>query len=100
MPPSSATSGSRRFLKRTDGIDFQGMAGGFGGVEYFVAPKLSIGAEVGVALHFSTKGKAEDEYQTLDSNLKVVTEKEKSGGSNSFSFTTQSVGRLNVTFHF
>lgn len=102
MPPSAWNVGGTRPIDYSYGSTFQGMLGGFTGVEYFIAPKLSVGAELGVGLRFTSTGKATGEYQVVKvPNGGVMTEKEEvSGGASSFSFAANYRGALNVIFHF
>ena len=91
-----------RKTKETAPSDFNFRVGGFAGVEYFVAPKLSIGGEVGLGLGFGSKGqhKVESEGWNSTSN-NVVKDKTESGTKNSlFSFTTKQSAAINVIFHF
>ncbi len=51
---------SFRKNESTSGTSFLFGARGFGGVEYFFAPKISLGGEIGYTLGFSTNGKASE----------------------------------------
>lgn len=101
MPPSAWIVSGGRPINYSSGSTFQGMLGGFAGVEYFIAPKLSVGAELGLGLRFTSTGKATREYETQKVPNGVITEKEDiSGGASSFNFATNYKGSLNVIFHF
>lgn len=101
MPPSAWGASGYRLVDFSYGSTFQGLLGGFTGVEYFIAPKLSVAAEMGIGLRFTSTGKATREYQTEKVPNGVITEKEDaSAGSSSFSFAANYRGALNVIFHF
>ena len=92
---------SSRKLKETNPSEFNFKVGGFAGVEYFVAPKLSIGGEVGLGLGFGSEGKSQIETEGWDStNRDVRINRTKSGGGSSFSFSTKCSASLSVMFHF
>lgn len=99
-------SKTSRTTKKSSGSQFQGMVGGFLGVEYFVAPKLSIGGEFGLGLRFSSTGKSKTETESVKLNTTSGSyyidnkEVEGAGGPNSFEFTTNYSGALTVAFHF
>ena len=95
-------SGSSRKLKETNPSEFNFRVGGFAGVEYFIAPKLSIGGEVGLGLGFGSKGKTEIETEQWDYTNRgfLKTNKVEAGGGSSFSFSTKYNASLSVMFHF
>src|SRR5690606_31039544 len=99
--PSSAFSGTPRTLTAKNGGAFFFGIGGFAGVEYFVAPKISLGGELGVSV--ITGNMKEGKITTESWNgTEVETETEdntndKIGG---FGFGTRTNGRLMLTFHF
>jgi hypothetical protein len=66
--------GDSRTLKDNDGVSFMVGARGFVGVEYFVAPKISIGAEFGWGLGLKTTGRGTTETETYDEGNSVVKE--------------------------
>lgn len=72
------------------------LAGGFAGVEYFVAPKISVGGEVGVSFKLDNCGKGKKEYEVYDDDNRT----EKTNSRNSSSFGTKYSGNIFVTFHF
>ncbi len=99
--PTSAFGGTPRTTAEKNGNAFFFGIGGFAGVEYFVAPKISLGGELGVSiLTGNVKGGktttefwngTEVETETVDNS------NDKFGG---FGFGTRTNGRLMVTFHF
>ena len=104
---SNATGGTfnrnQRYLKNDFGSTFQGFIGGFVGVEYFVAPKLSVGGEFGVGIRFSKTGKGKSEVEFVDyknGEYFLDTREQEIGGVSSFAFDTNYSAALNLTFHF
>ena len=92
---------SSRMLETSNPSLFNFRVGGFAGVEYFIAPKLSIGGELGLGLGFGSEGKRKEKSEGWDSvnNKRETTEVERGGGSN-FNFNTGYRASLNVIFHF
>lgn len=74
-------------------------SGVFAGVEYFVAPKLSLGGEarLGFLLTNESKSKLETETWT-GSSVKIETE--QTGGGSRFDISTAYSGAISVMFHF
>lgn len=94
-----------RTLKRSHGSTVQGLVGGFAGVEYFIAPKLSVGGEFGLGLRFASQGKGKYETEFIETsastgNQSVTTRETESGGSSSFEFKANYSAALTVAFHF
>jgi len=79
---------------------------GFIGVEWFVAPKVSIGAEYGWGLHMQSTGEGTrtvEEYKLLNNATaeSLQTREEKIGGTSSFAIDTDNNdARLKLLFHF
>lgn len=62
---------------------FFGGVRGFIGVEYFIAPKISLGAELGYSVGFQTQGTSRRVDETFDAGaLKAVNVERKNYGSN------------------
>lgn len=102
--PSNAFGfGPQRPTSVKDGNLFLVGVGGFAGVEYFIAPKISLGGEVGASIITGRqKGQKEttEEWDAANSVVKTETDdnsKEKIGG---FDFGTRANGRIMLTFHF
>lgn len=104
-PTMNSSKTNDRTVKNSGGSKFSGLLGGFVGVEYFVAPKLSIGGEFGLGLLFTSTGetKKENEKISQDTNSGkyfVETKETKTAGGSTFAFATNSSASLNITFHF
>jgi len=79
---------------------------GFVGAEYFIFPKIALGGEFGWGLAFTSRGKG---TRTTDNWIgnSVNTQESKTGGSSSFSASTDqlnsifgSAGTIRLTLHF
>ncbi len=88
---------------------------GFIGAEYFIFPKIAIGAEYGWGIGYQMSGKGKTTYETTGGAGPTVAEQESiSSGSSKFGFDTDlnqgnifgfkgsnsGTGSLKVTFHF
>jgi hypothetical protein len=113
---ASAPAASRT-TKVKSGLDFGIGVRGFIGAEYFILPKISVGAEYGWGIGFETqaKGKMTTEEQQVVNGTNVVAEVERAtAGSSNFGFDTDlnqgtifgfhgsntGTASLKVTFHF
>lgn len=79
--------------------------GGFVGVEYFFAPKMSVGGELGLGLYYVTNGETEYKSQAWDAvNSKVVENTTKrhdpSVATDGFGVRTGAQGNLFLSFYF
>ncbi len=74
----------------------------FAGVEYFVAPKISIGAEFGWSIGYSQTGKSTNTLESWDAVNSVVSTREvKNSGNSRFDADTDNFGgALYLMFHF
>ena len=74
----------------------------FVGVEYFFAPKISVGGEFGWGIMFAKEGKGKTEVEAWDvaSGGPKTTEAETAGESNFDIDTDNFGGCINLTFHF
>jgi len=88
-----------RTLSEHGGTTFSLGAGAFAGVEYFVAPGIAIGGEVGWGIGFSATGRGSEETERWTGSA-VKTEKTEIGGKSSFAFDNAGVGSINLTFYF
>lgn len=91
---------SVRDLKNTNGMTFGIGVNGFLGVEYFFAPKMSIGGEFtwGMMLQITGKNSVENE-RMVQSNVETTTTKE--GGALYFGMDNgNSGGAINLSFYF
>jgi len=92
---------SRNVSTKTGGM-FGFTLRGFVGVEYFIMPKISIGAEYGWGLGFASigEGTSTSEYWDM-TDSKVVTTTTTTGGSSAFGIDTDnSGGAIRLLFHF
>jgi len=118
MPTSGSVLGSavaQRVTERKAGSTFAFGLRGFVGVEWFIAPKVSLGAEYGWGLGFSSTGEGEEtvEYWGMAENSAATanslqSETLKTGGSSAFQLDTDNngnsifggSGQINLIFHF
>lgn len=92
-----------RMLKSSNGMLINAGLNGFVGVEYFVAPKLSIGGELqlGVYGQMSTLGSSKyEQYNAHTGNVENYTHRINKGAANNIHFKTLATGSLFVMFHF
>jgi hypothetical protein len=98
-----ASNTGNRTLKDNDGMTFGIGVNGFLGVEYFFAPKMSIGGEFtwGLMLQVTGKGKSEVEYLNGAPVVTETTETTKSGGALYFGVDNGNTGGAsNLSFYF
>ena len=72
--------------------------GGFAGVEYFFAPKMSIGGEVMWTINLSSQGAGETTTQAADGS--TTTSDLGQTSSSSFGLDTRAMGNISLNFHF
>jgi hypothetical protein len=96
---SSNNSGPRT-KETSSGGQFGAGLGGFIGVEYFVAPKISVGAEVGLNLLFSNTPKGETITEKWDGSKAVEETVPSYSAPGKVKFGTDVDGKLFLTFHF
>lgn len=104
-----SNGGAARTTETKNGSTFVIGLNGFVGVEWFFAPKVSLGAEYTYGLGMSSTGEGETTTErwgipvgsTATTNS-LITETTKTGKSSSFSFDTglMSGGAINLNFHF
>lgn len=103
--------GDNFYLGNTDNIITEQKAGstfgfgvrGFVGVEYFFAPKISLGGEFGWGLNISSTGEGSTMYEYLDNTTTpfVDTETINDGGGSAWGFHTDNLsGAINLIFYF
>ena len=96
-PYSAVTS---RYTKLNDGMSFGFGVNTFIGVEYFFAPKMSIGGEFSWGLMLSLSGKSKAVSEAWDGSA-VTTTTYKSGGSTTIGIdNSNSGGAINLNFYF
>ena len=84
-----------RVVADKQGSTFGITVGGFGGVEYFFAPKISVGAEVMWGINFTSTGAGEKTTQTI---LGETTE--ETGTSSAFTIDVMPNSVISLNFHF
>lgn len=100
LDANNTNGGAARTTETKNGSTFAFGARAFAGVEWFVAPKVSIAAEYGWGLAFSSTGEGEVTTEAWDGTA-VVNTTTKTGGSNSFGIDTDNNGgALTIFFHF
>lgn len=102
LSSNNTNGGTPRDKENSFGGQFGFELGGFAGVEYFVAPKISIGAEVQLGLRVSNTPKGERTAERWD-NSKIVETTVPSYNANRpgiAGFGTNVDGNLFVLFHF
>lgn len=92
-----------RTTETKQGSVFGIAAGGFAGVEYFFAPKFSLGAEIMWTIAFVSQANGESTTETYSYDGTEGTETStttETGGFSSFSFDTRPNANLSLNFHF
>lgn len=99
--------GASRTTEDKGGSTFTLGLGGFVGVEWFFAPKVSLGAEYtyGLGMRSTGEGEVTTEYWGIApgstaTSSSLQTETAKGASSSSFSFDTGHTGNINLNFHF
>lgn len=98
-----SSSASSRIVEYTNPGSFSIGARGFAGVEYFVAPKISLGAEFYIGMGYTTSSRMETitEKWDVSSNAVVQVKDVDAGNVTSFDISTANYGgAINVMFHF
>ena len=73
--------------------------GGFAGIEYFFAPKMSLGAEVQWGINVSSTGAGETTSELFDGTNTITTTAE-TGSSSAFGIGTTPNSMISLNFHF
>ncbi|MDB4061015.1 hypothetical protein N8371_00860 [Vicingaceae bacterium] len=96
---SADNPGTGRVTETSAGSTFGLAIGAFGGVEYFFAPKMSLGAEIQwtIALNSTGTGESTSEAWTGTAVESTTTEM---AGSSSFGFDTRPNANITLNFHF
>lgn len=95
--------GNSRLLMQSDGRSWTYGLGGFVGVEYYIAPKISIGCEMSLNLLWTSGGKQYEKSERFNPDFNRVEENTRwTGKSDSgFRFGTENIGTsLFVAFSF
>lgn len=91
--------GGPRTTETKNGSTFGLELGGFAGVEYFFAPKISLGAEIQWTLAINSKGNGESTTESSDGTTTTTTTVE-TGGNSSFNLGTVPNAMISLNFHF
>ena len=92
--------GDSRVLETKNGLGFGLSVRGFVGVEYFIAPKMSLGAEYGYALGFNTQGYGESTVEVFDgTSSEEITAEDQGTKTTGFGLDTDASG-FNIKFNF
>ena len=89
-----------RPLKETDGMTFGIIVRAFVGVEYFFAPKISLGGEFGYGIGFLTQGKGSVETEVWDGTAVQTITTDIGNGSMIHVDTDNLGGAINLSFYF
>lgn len=96
---SDVGAGTTRTTEDKNGSTFGFAVGGFGGVEYFFAPKMSVGAEIAWTIAIDSEANGERTDESYDGTSTTTTTVE-TGGKSSFGFDTRPNGTISLNFHF
>ena len=92
-----------RTLEQKDGTTLSFKVGGFVGVEYFIAPKMSIGGEFGLGLKLSNRWQGEtttEEWNVPQNQIVEKTVRSLNGRTGEIRFSTVTKGQLMLTLYF
>lgn len=99
---NGTTGSSQRATETSNGGTFLIGLNGFIGVEWFIFPKVSVGAEYGWGFNMASTGEGEtttESWNFADNAVETFTT--KTGSSGSWSFDTGVTGaNVNIIFHF
>ncbi|NDV46008.1 hypothetical protein D0T49_03005 [Paludibacter sp. 221] len=102
-PPVTPSAMSKRTVNSKGGAEFTAGLGAFVGVEYFFAPQISIGGELGLGFNYLIKGQSEiTTEQFLGDDILEKTKRKRSYEDDAFStgFQTVPTGKIFLMFHF
>ena len=98
---NAAVNPASRVLERRGGFGYEAGVGGFVGVEYFFAPKMSIGGELGVSISGANNPIGKQKYQLVEGGaVKEHENRVGQAGNANFHFKTNVGGSLFLMFHF
>jgi len=97
--PPSATLMTSRLTKNKQGMVFGLGAEVFAGVEYFFAPKMSLGGEFGFGLMVEMEGKDKVETESWNGTSSSTTEVEN-GGAFGIGIDNVITGKITLSFYF
>ncbi|MDR0729126.1 MAG: hypothetical protein LBF19_03250 [Prevotellaceae bacterium] len=96
--PLSASNPGHRPLSSKGGTTFLVGAAVFTGAEYFIAPGIAIGGELGWGIAYNSKGRGEQKTESWNNSSQKIDTVE-TGGSSSFNFNNFD-GSFTLTFYF
>lgn len=96
---SADNPGTGRVTETSAGSTFGLAIGAFGGVEYFFAPKMSLGAEIQWTIELNSTGTGESTSEAWTGTAVESTTTETAGNS-SFGFDTRPNANITLNFHF
>lgn len=111
-PPIQGVAGSARATERKNGSTFTFGVRGFVGAEYFVLPKISVGAEFGWGIGLTSRGKTSTTWESIGASSgatanTVGTTTIEGSKSGSFGLDTDNINNLwspsaalRMNFHF
>ena len=105
---TTQTSGAERNVKISNGSSMIIALRGFAGVEWFLAPKVSVAAEYGWGLAMTSNGDGERDTESYElatgapaGSESLIQRKHTTGGSSSFGIDTDNNGgQITIMFHF
>ena len=98
---NAATNPASRTLEKRGGFGYEVGVGGFVGLEYFFAPKMSIGGELGVSISGANNPIGKQKYQLVEGGaVKEHENRVDQAGNANFHFKTNVGGSLFLMFHF
>ena len=104
---SSTGPAAARATEWKSGTNFQFGVRGFLGVEYFIAPKMSLGGEFGWGIGISTTGAGQTTTEAIYSGTSSSTQTAKTGSSTNFNIGTDNknsifgpTGSVRMNFYF
>ena len=100
LSATNTNSFNPRLLERSYGTAFSVGLGGFVGAEYFIAPKLSIGAEMSLGFYFTTWGEGEENLESWNGTAISKRTQRVDGGGSAFDIETRPGASIFFTFHF
>lgn len=92
-------AGGTRVTEDKQGGTFGFGVGGFAGVEYFFAPKISLGAEIAWTIQIESQANGEQTTETWTGTAAETTTVE-TGGKSSFGLDNRPNGVISLNFHF
>lgn len=98
--PQYIISTNTRTIDVKGGTSFSFGARGFVGFEYFIAPKFSIGGELGYAVNFRTAPEGETKIETFVNNATTIEILPVNNQASSFSIGTQPAGSIFLFVYF